>query len=79
MYNHSEHITSPLISRLLAIVAGPAAVGSAGEVREALVADASRLAANEGGRSFFCSPIVVNTFALNQQSFLHIFIGVYGL
>jgi hypothetical protein len=67
MYNHSEPITSPLISRLLAIVAEPAAVGSAGEVREGLVVDASILAASEGGRSFFCSPMVVKTFVLNQH------------
>jgi hypothetical protein len=70
MYNHSEDITSPLISRLLAIVAGPPAVGSVGGVREGLTVDASRLAASEGGRSFFCSPIVVNGFVLNQHVLL---------
>jgi hypothetical protein len=67
MYNQSEHITSPLISRLLAIVAGPAPVGSTGEVGDGLIADASMLAVSEGERSILFSPVVVNGFALNQH------------
>jgi hypothetical protein len=67
MYNQSEHITSPLISRLLAIMAGPAAIGNVGEVREALITDASMLAVSEGERSIFFSPVVVNAFVLNQH------------
>src|ERR1700684_1542147 len=57
MYNQSEHIISPLISRLLAIVADPAPVGGGGEVRDGLIVDGSRLALSEGERSIFSSPV----------------------
>jgi hypothetical protein len=67
MYNHSEHITSPLISRLLAIVAEPAPVGSGGELPDGLIVDGSRLAVSEGERRIFSSPVVVNAFVLNQH------------
>jgi hypothetical protein len=69
MYNQSEHITSPLISRLLAIVAAvPAPVGSTGEVGDGLIAGASTFAVSEGERSIIpLSPVMVNGFALNQH------------
>jgi hypothetical protein len=68
MYNQSEHITSPLISRLLAIVAaGPAPVGSTGEVGDGFIAGASPFAVSEGERSILFSPVMVNAFVLNQH------------
>jgi hypothetical protein len=71
MYNDSEPITSPLICRLLPIVAGSAAIGDAEEVLEGA---ASWIAAtdtddrvgswlddSEGVPGWICSLLMVNT------------------
>jgi hypothetical protein len=78
MYNQSEQITSPLTWRLLAIVAGPAAVGSAGEVREGLTDDSGLRQTKE--EEVFSSPRKWSTRLCSiSRSFLHLSIGVCGL
>ena len=71
MYNDSEPITSPLIYRLLPIVAGSAAVGDAGGVLEgvaSLIAATdtddnvgSSLDDSEGVLGWVCTLLMVNT------------------
>jgi hypothetical protein len=59
-------------------VAAPAAVGSPGEAREGLIADASRPQQAKEGEVFFCSPIVVNTFVLKSANPCFTFLSAHA-
>jgi hypothetical protein len=52
---------------LAIVAAGPAPVGSTGEVGDGLIAGASTFAVSERERSILFSPVMVNGFALNQH------------